>query len=86
MLFFGWLGGIPSTLVGQWVWQRLRLRRGGQSYVNVSVEEKWVTFEGKEKTENISVQSILEGLSEGLRAGTESPSPDANSETDVTTG
>jgi len=62
MLLLGWLGGIPSGLVANWLynkWQQRKLR--GKDYMNISYSNGEMFFEGKSSSK-ISIDQILSQL------------------------
>jgi len=64
MLLLGWIGGIPSGLLANWLyqqWQQRKLR--GKDYINLSFSNDEMSFEGK-YSEKISIDQILSQLAD----------------------
>jgi len=66
-VLLGWLGGIPSGLVAQWLYHKLsRKRLAGHDYFTATCSGGSIDFEGRVKT-HITAEKILESVLESTK-------------------
>jgi len=66
-VLLGWLGGIPSGLVAQWLYHKLsRKRLAGRDYFTATCSSGSIDFEGRVKT-HITAEEILERVLESTK-------------------